>query len=164
MWTPLKCGPHWNVDSSVHMWTWQYVDMSICPHFICELHLGITSIILMLGICALTLFLCTQNFKANEVNRFIIRARARLHACKTCFQRFGPNSLSFYPIKLFFSFFWEPTKKPTRWASLFVNNMASSAIAGVFTYARITFLKALHPWIFIGSWLFKIISRTAQHN
>ena len=34
MWTPLKCGldcPH----APVHMWTWQYVDMSVCPHFIC---------------------------------------------------------------------------------------------------------------------------------
>ena len=142
MWTPLKCGPHWNVDSTVHMWTWQYVDMSICPHFICKLHLGITSIIFMLGICALTLFLCTQNFKANEVNRFIIRACARLHARKTCFQCFGPNLLSFYRIKLIFSVFLVPEKNAKLWIGLFLSFMASLAVAGVFTIRRYTFYKS----------------------
>ena len=67
----------------------------------------------MLGLSYLTLFLCTQNSKASGVQRFVVRACTRLHARKMCFQRFGPNLLSFYPIKLIFSVFWEPTKNPT---------------------------------------------------
>ena len=92
----------------------------------------------MLGMCALTLFLCTQNFKANGVNRFIIRACARLQARKTCFQRFGPNSLSFYRIKLIFSFFWDAEKNGKQSACLCSSPTASFAVAGVFTYPSIT--------------------------
>ena len=106
----------------------------------------------MLGICALTLFLCTQNFKANEVNRFILRACARLHARKTCFQRFGPNSLSFYQINLNFSVFWDAEKNAKQWAGLFSSSMANFAVAGVFTIRRYTvYLSYTYCNIFVVS-------------
>ena len=92
----------------------------------------------MLAISSLTLFLCTQDFKANGVNRFIIQACARLHTRKTCFQRFGPNLLSFYRIKLIFSVFWDAEKNGKRSACLFSSPMASFAVAGVFTIRRYT--------------------------
>ena len=119
------------------MWTGEESTKQWSPHFICKLHLGITSIIFMLGICALTLFLCAQNFKTSGVNRFPIHVCARLQACKTCFQCFGPNSLSFYRIKIIFSVFWEPTKNATQRTYLFVLCMARFAVAGVF--ACVTF-------------------------
>ena len=92
----------------------------------------------MLAITALTLFSCTQNCKANDVNGFLIQACARLQARKTCFQRFGSNLLSFYRIKLIFSFFWDAEKNGKQSACLCSSPMASFAVAGVFTYASIT--------------------------
>ena len=148
------------------MLTCRYVNSFICPH----VNRTIPSIICKLELSYLTLFLCTQDFKANGVNCSFIRAcvracvRACLDAPKTCFHCFCSNSVNFYRIKLIFNVFWEPFENLKLWLHLCHSAMASCAIAGVFTYARITFLKALHPWIFIGSWLFKIISRTAQHN
>ena len=114
------------------MLTCRYVNNFICPH----VNRTVASIIFMLGLCALTLFLWTQNFKANGVNRFIIRACARLRARKTCFQRFGPNSLSFYRINLIFSVFWDAEKNGKRSACLFSSPMASYSVAGVFTIRR----------------------------
>ena len=64
----------------------------------------------MLAISSLTLFLCSQDFKAIGVNRFFKRACARPHARKTSFQRFGPNSANFYRINLNFSVFWDAEK------------------------------------------------------
>ena len=142
MWTPLKCGPHWNVDSTVHMWTWQHVDMSICPHFSGVLHLDITSIIFILGLSSLTLFLCTQDCKAIGVNRCFIRTCARPHARKTCSQRFWPNSANFYRINLNFSVFWDAEKNANQCAGLFSSSMSSFPVAGVFTIRRFTLYLA----------------------
>ena len=116
------------------MWTCRFVNSFICPH----VNRTVASIIFILGLCSLTLFLCTQDSKASGVNGFPIRACARLQAHKTCFQRFGPNSLSFYRIKLIFSVFWDAEKNGKRSASLFSSPMASFAVAGVFTIRRST--------------------------
>ena len=92
----------------------------------------------MLAIGALTLFLCTENFKANGIDYFFIRACARRHARKTCFQCFCPNSLNFYRIKIIFSVFWDAEKNPTTQTYLYSSAVASSAVAGVFTIRRYT--------------------------
>ena len=108
--------------------------------FLSDIGGPVSSIILMLELSYLTLFLCTQNSKANGVNCSFIRACACLHARKTCFQRFWPNSLNFYRNKIIFNVLWEPLKNAKQWWYLFHTSMASFAVAGVFTYARIIFL------------------------
>ena len=120
------------------MLTCRYVNSFICPH----VNRTVASIIFMLGLCALTLFLCTQDFKARKLNRFFVRACARLYARKTCFQRFGPNSLNFYRIKLIFKVFWDAEKNLKRWAGLFSSAMATFSVAGVFTIRRYTVYMA----------------------
>ena len=120
------------------MWTCRFVNSFICPH----VNRTVASIIFMLGLCALTLFSCTQDSKASGVNGFPLRACARVHARKTCFHRFGPNSLSFYRIKLIFSVFWDAEKNGKRSACLFSSPMASFAIEGVFTIRRYTVYKS----------------------
>ena len=92
----------------------------------------------MLAISALTLFLCSQDFKAIGINRSLVRACARLYVHKTWFQHFWPNSLNFYRIKLIFSVFWDAEKNAKRWVCLFPSSMASFSVAGVFTILQYT--------------------------
>ena len=99
----------------------------------------------MLATSSLTLFLCTQDFKAIGVKRSFIRACARPHARKTCFQRFGPNSANFYRIQIIFNVLWEPLKNLKQWLHFCYSDMAGFAVAGVFTYARIMFISP-HLW------------------
>ena len=98
------------------------------------------------------IFLCTQDFKASSVKWFLVRACARLHARKTCFQRFGPNSLNFYRIKINFNVFWEPLENLKLWSHFCYSAMASFSVAGVFTYTRIFYFtsECIKELIFIG--------------
>ena len=90
--------------------------------------------ILMLANSSLTLFLSTENFKANGVDYFFIRACGRRHARKTCF---CPNSLNFYRFKIILSVFWDAEKNPTRETCLFSSDVATFAVADVFTNRRL---------------------------
>ena len=90
----------------------------------------------MLAISSLTLFLCAQDFKANGINKILVRTCARLYAHKTCFQPFRPNLLNFYRIKFCFNVFWEPLKNLKLCSHFCHSALASLAVAGVFTYAR----------------------------
>ena len=98
----------------------------------------------MLAISALTLFLCTENFKANGIDYFSIRACARRHAHKTCFHCYCSNSVNFHRIKIKFNVFWEPLENPKQWLHFCYSAMATFALAGVFTYARIVFYLHMH--------------------
>ena len=62
----------------------------------------------------------------------------RASAHKTCF---NSNLVSFYRIKINFNVFWEPLENLKLWFHLYYTAMASFAVAGVFTYARIILLS-----------------------
>ena len=64
-----------------------------------------------------------------------LRASAR----KTCFHCFCSNSVNFYRMKINFNVFWEPLKNLKHWSHLCHSDMASFAVAGVFTYVCIFF-------------------------
>ena len=65
----------------------------------------------------------------------------RASAHKTCFHCFCSNLVNFYRNKINFNVFWEPLKNLKLWSHLYHSGMASFALAGVFTFARIVFLS-----------------------
>ena len=65
----------------------------------------------------------------------------RAYARITCFHCFCSNLVNCYRIKINFNVFWEPLENLKLWSHLYYAAMASFAVAGVFTYARIILLS-----------------------